>query len=268
LVLLALADCCNQDRAEPTCWPSVAWLCQQTLLQRRTLLRAMDELEAANLIVRTSGNGRRTTRYHLQIDAEEAKPNAIPSVLKIALAVPNTTTGGVSRDTSEVSPVTPLAVGGVSHDTSEVSPPTPLRCRPSHLRGVTPDTSEVSGVTPGTRREPEVNQKGTGGAEREGTPDRDRSLSDPPALDWQGIARAERPDLVDHAAVWRKFEAFHVNADPADHERLWRLWLLREREPHPECRRRIDGADRVQAPGTFLASTTALSAAYEVILEP
>jgi hypothetical protein len=113
-----------------------------------------------------------------------------------------------------------------------------------------------------------VNQKGTGGAEREGAPDRDRALSDPPALDWQGIARAERPDLVDHAAVWRKFEAFHVNADPADHERLWRLWLLREREPHPECRRRIDGADRVQAPGTFLASTTALSAAYEVILEP
>jgi hypothetical protein len=68
LVLLALAD--HAD-ASGLCWPSLDRLMVLTGRQRRTVTRALDDLDTAGLIHRERSTGRRVTKYRLALDVVE-----------------------------------------------------------------------------------------------------------------------------------------------------------------------------------------------------
>lgn len=79
------------------------------------------------------------------------------------------------------------------------------------------------------------------------------TLSNPPGFDWRGIAEEIRPDLHQLDHVWAKFTVYQQGkcVSVFQHEKNWRLWLMRERKdsaPRPER-----PAVR-HAPGAFIAS--------------
>lgn len=64
LTLLALADHANDETFE--CWPSLTHLSRKTNLDRRTVMRALAELEERKVIKRKR-RGRKTTVYRLNL---------------------------------------------------------------------------------------------------------------------------------------------------------------------------------------------------------
>ena len=250
LVLLALADCCNGSRHSHTCWPSFAQLERMTALSQATIKRALRALEARSLIDRRPGSGRRSTVYRL---ACMDSPNA-----------------SLALDDPTLDPL-PASSRGVT-----VTPYT-------QSRGVTLTPLGVHSEPKGGHCDPrnqERTRKGTGETERDSdpearahahaTPNEPQSLSQGPPVPFLEIAAALRPDLPDPGAVKRKFEVHHTGHafTPAEWDRQWRLWLLRERQTRADCSAHAEQVgDR--APGAFLANRCArprdLSAEYEVI---
>ena len=95
LALLALADRADDDGE---CWPGVEWLIEKCSIPRRTVLRALKELEDQGFITvkRRSGDGtgRKTNVYQLQIENVIAGQSAkseqcAKSVSKMGGNVPN-----------------------------------------------------------------------------------------------------------------------------------------------------------------------------------
>lgn len=92
LVLYALADRYNAD--QEICWPSVQWICDFTELGERTVRRALDDLEAAGLIVFVGRRGNRADRmtnaYTLPVDNHRSttgqsgtpRANGVPETTK------------------------------------------------------------------------------------------------------------------------------------------------------------------------------------------
>lgn len=232
LALLALADCCNQERDTNRCWPSLPWLTTRTGLPRRSLIRALDELEARGLMERSRGKGHSSTQYRLVLapgaavnraEAPPPPPRAAP--LTPDLAVP-------------LAPAATDCGAPLAPQTGTVVPPRHLSSAPQ---------------APRTRKEPGKKREQRERASLP-APGRGRSLSDPLALDWRPIAGASRPDLRDPEQVWAKFRAFYAaeSLPSTEWARRWTLWLLRERENHAECRK--IGTVGARAPGSFLAT--------------
>lgn len=71
VTLFHLANHCNSKTKSSHCWPSSAALQEETELSRSSLYLAIEELCKQGLVVRESGGGRRTTKYHLQFDPEQ-----------------------------------------------------------------------------------------------------------------------------------------------------------------------------------------------------
>ncbi len=254
LALLALADCCNQERDTNSCWPSLPWLTERTGLPRRSLIRALDELEARGLMERSRGKGHSSTQYRLVLapgaaanraEAPPPPPRAAP--LAPDLAVP---LAPVAADCSATqAPQAPTCSATLAPQDGNCSatqaPQTGTVVPPRHLSSAT--------LAPRTRKEPGKKRE-----QRERAPPpapgRALALSDPLALDWRTIAGTSRPDLRDPEQVWAKFRAFYAaeRLPSADWARRWTLWLLRERENHAGCR--IIGTVGVRAPGSFLAT--------------
>lgn len=254
LALLALADCCNQERDTNSCWPSLPWLAERTGLPRRSLIRALDELEARGLMARSRGKGHSSTQYRLDLapcaapnreEAPRPPPRAATAVrdAAIPLAPPAADCGAPPAPqgrncSATLAPQAADCGATQAPQTGTVVPPRHLSSAPQ---------------APRTRKEPGKKRE-----QRErappSAPGRGRSLSDPLAFDWRPIAGASRPDLRDPEQVWAKFRAFYAaeRLPSADWARRWTLWLLRERENHAGCR--IIGTVGVRAPGSFLAT--------------
>ena len=73
-VLLALAD--HADRSKLTCWPSVETLARETQTTRRTVQRALRQLEAAGAITTERSRGRTSSLYRLIIPPNRVIPDA------------------------------------------------------------------------------------------------------------------------------------------------------------------------------------------------
>ena len=232
LALLALADCCNQERDTNSCWPSLPWLAERTGLPRRSLIRALDELEARGLMARSRGKGHSSTQYRLDL-----APGAAPNREEAPRPPPRAATA--VRDAA-----IPLAPPAADCG-APLAPQTGTVVPPWHLRGAT--------LAPRTRKEPGKKREQRERVPRPAT-GRALALSDPLALDWRTIAGTSRPDLRDPEQVWAKFRAFYAAEclPSADWARRWTLWLLRERENHSGCR--IIGTVGARAPGSFLAT--------------
>lgn len=80
LVLIALADRHNEE--EDIAWPSVAWLCEFTGADRKTIIASLDRLEALGLIADTGkrfGKTKQVKGYSLAINgAEKGIPKTEP----------------------------------------------------------------------------------------------------------------------------------------------------------------------------------------------
>ncbi len=259
LALLALADCCNQERDTQGCWPSLPWLAERTGLPRRSLIRALAELEAQGLLERTTSKGR-STHYRLVLalatepdrEASPRKPQGSARSLeetRASLALVPTETSATLALPTEGSSATLALPKGQSSATLAPSSAT---------------------LAPRTSKEPEEKTRGKRESARAAQPRSQRSpaLSDPLALDWRTLAGIHRPDLSDPEQVWAKFRAFYgiEGLSSPDWARRWGLWLARERENYPGCR--IFGAMGARTPGSFLATpVTAIDATCEVLHE-
>ena len=254
--LLALADCCNHDRQANCCWPSIPWLCERTLMPKRSLLRAFEELETAHLISRTNGGGRYTTIYRLVgPTGTEGEAGAVPVEPMVPIADPSESPVGPAAETvqglSDPPAVPDRHRSRATQARQQCLPGTvavPTRhgsSAPQALHQCHPGTAAVPDghgtgapqapqqCLPGTRNQEENqegNQEAEGGRERGAGP----TLSAPQSLAWEPVATALRPEL-DAPAVFAKFSAYYGDQQrtAADWEKLWRLWLLRERETHP-----------------------------------
>lgn len=254
LALLALADCCNQERDTNRCWPSLPWLTERTGLPRRSLIRALDELEARGLMERSRGKGHSSTQYRLilapgaaanRAEAPPPPPQAAP--LAPDLAVPlapgavDCSAPQAPQDRNCSAPQAPQA----AECGATQAPQTETEVPPWHLSSAT--------LAPRTRKEPGKKREQRERASPP-APVRGLSLSDPLAFDWRPIAGVSRPDLRDPEQVWAKFRAFYAaeRLPSTEWARRWTLWLLRERENHADCRK--IGTVGARAPGSFLAT--------------
>ena len=98
LVLLALADRFNEG--EDAAWPSIAWIEASTELSRRTIQRALRDLEEMGLIV-SCGKAGRDPRY---------------ATNRYRLAVENPTDQGCHSDARDVSGASETTFRGVRND--------------------------------------------------------------------------------------------------------------------------------------------------------
>lgn len=94
------------------------------------------------------------------------------------------------------------------------------------------------------------------------------TLSNPPGFDWRGIAEELRPDLHQLDHVWAKFAVYQQGKalSLSQHEKNWRLWLMRERK---ESATRAERPVLRQAPGSFarVLPHAPIPGHYEVIHE-
>lgn len=269
LALLALADCCNQERDTQGCWPSLPWLAERTGLPRRSLIRALAE-QAQGLLERTTSKGR-STHYRLVLapatepdrEASPRKPQGSARSLEETSAtlalVPTETSATLALLTPETRATLALPTEGSSATLALPKGQSSATLAPSSAT-----------LAPRTSKEPEEKTRGKRESARATQPRSQRSpaLSDPLALDWRTLAGIHRPDLSDPEQVWAKFRAFYgiEGLSSPDWARRWGLWLARERENYPGCR--IFGAMGARTPGSFLATpVTAIDATCEVLHE-
>ena len=132
---------------------------------------------------------------------------------------------------------------------------------------------EVTAVTAKTlSKNQEKGDRESGGRDLVGPRQNPRSrpdtLSNPPGFDWRGIAEELRPDLHQLDHVWAKFTAYQTGKilTVAQHEKNWRLWVMREHKAHAP---RPERPAVRRTPGAFLASLppSPLTGHYEVIHE-
>lgn len=262
LVLLALSDCCNGQRKSHTCWPSIAKLHAMTGLSKRSVQRSLALLERRALIARSLGTGRQTTVYRLactdspngRLDLED------PTLADIADA-PGVLSDGGCEGSPKHGRGDTVTSEGRRPDTAEVpewhpggDTVAPQGCRPGAqgCHGGT-QTRNEPGREPGEEREGE---NPAGESDIGAAPIAAKTLSQGPPVPWFEIAEEVRPDLAgDLDGVLAKFSAYNNGAShlPAEWERQWRLWLLREHGGRVAGRARSGQAPaNRRPPGSFL----------------
>lgn len=89
LVLFLLAD--RYHEMDNVAWPSVNWLAEHTELSRRTVQRALRDLEAAGLIIPVGTRGRsadrQSTAYRLPIDDDPPRKRGVNVTPRCGLGI-------------------------------------------------------------------------------------------------------------------------------------------------------------------------------------
>lgn len=241
LVLLALAHCVN-GKGKVICYPGQARLAEMCGLKERQVRNLLADLTSRGLIEIDSrpgdGHGRLTNIYRLN-------PAQLALDLDGGNRQPSTACGRGGNRQSEGGQ--PAMEGGATGN-----PVPPIGKREREEKG---KKRESAGKLRIVTHEP--------------PPPAATPLSLTPGLDWEEIARKLRPDLRDPAGVWSKFTIYHEGHShaPAEWDKLWKLWLSRERENHKEL---CPIARRDRPLGAFLTDSKPddLTAAFEVTHGP